>query len=61
MKQLESALGTTAEIDWQPKQTGDVPRTWANIDAAREAIGYDPQVTFEEGINRFVAWLKDPR
>jgi nucleoside-diphosphate-sugar epimerase len=34
-----------------------VPRTWADITAAREALGYDPKVGFEEGIARFVAWL----
>ena len=48
-----------AEIDWQPRQTGDVGRTWADVSAAREALGYAPQVPFEEGIRRFVAWLRE--
>lgn len=61
VKQLESALGTTAVIDWQPPMTGDVSRTWADISAAKQAIGYDPQVDFEEGIRRFVEWLGGPR
>ena len=50
-------LGVRAEIDWQPRQTGDVSRTWADVSAAREALGYDPQVSFEEGVKRFAAWL----
>jgi len=58
VKQLETALGVEAEIEWRPPQTGDVPRTWADISAASDALGYAPQVTFEEGIERFVAWLR---
>jgi UDP-glucuronate 4-epimerase len=57
VKQLEAALGRSARVDYQPRQPGDVPRTWADITAAREALGYDPKVGFEEGIARFVAWL----
>ncbi|MGI9592416.1 MAG: GDP-mannose 4,6-dehydratase [Myxococcota bacterium] len=58
---LERTLGVDAKIDWQPKQVGDVPRTWAEISAAREALGYAPRVSFEEGIARFVAWLQQVR
>jgi UDP-glucuronate 4-epimerase len=57
VKTLERELKVPAEIDWQPPQAGDVPRTWADIGAARLALGYDPQVSFEEGVRRFVAWL----
>ena len=58
---LEQQLGVDAKIDWQPKQVGDVPRTWADITAAQEAVGYAPRVSFEEGISRFVAWLSEVR
>ncbi|MCZ6464984.1 MAG: GDP-mannose 4,6-dehydratase, partial [Proteobacteria bacterium] len=59
VNQLENALGLTAEIDRQPAMTGDVPRTWADISAARDALGYAPAVAFEDGVHRTVAWLKD--
>lgn len=59
VKTLERALGVEAEIDWQPAQVGDVSRTWADITAAREAIGYSPKTDFEEGIEKFVNWLKE--
>lgn len=58
VKKLEGALGVPAEIEWLPPQTGDVKRTWADIGAARETLGYAPQVDFDEGIRRFVAWLR---
>ena len=59
LKKLERALGTTAEIDWQPNQVGDVSRTWADIAAARAAIGYAPKTDFEDGIERFIEWIKE--
>jgi UDP-glucuronate 4-epimerase len=57
VKQLERELGVPARIEWLPPQTGDVPRTWADITAARRALGYEPRVPFEEGVARFVDWL----
>ena len=51
----------SAQIEWLPPQTGDVPRTWADISAARQALGYEPRVPFEEGIARFVRWLREER
>jgi UDP-glucuronate 4-epimerase len=56
---LERALGRSANIEWLPRQTGDVSRTWADVAAAREALGYDPTTSVEEGIGRFVEWLEE--
>jgi UDP-glucuronate 4-epimerase len=58
VRTLERELGITAQIDHQPLQVGDVSRTWGDITAAREALGYAPEVAFEEGIRRFVAWIR---
>ncbi|MBS1106351.1 MAG: UDP-glucose 4-epimerase [Deltaproteobacteria bacterium] len=58
---LERALGRKARIEWLPRQTGDVLRTWSDTSAARAALGYAPSVTLEEGVARFVTWLKDER
>jgi UDP-glucuronate 4-epimerase len=57
VKLLEQALQKTAVLDWQPAQTGDVRRTWADISAAGEALGYAPTTSIEAGIERFVDWL----
>jgi len=55
---LESALGKKAIIDRQPAQAGDVPVTCANIDKARQRLGYRPRVKIEQGIPLFVEWFK---
>jgi UDP-glucuronate 4-epimerase len=55
---LERVLGKTARIEWLPRQTGDVSRTWADIGAARRLLGYEPRTSLEDGIGRFVEWLE---
>ena len=56
---LERELGTTAKIDRQPLQPGDVPQTFADIRKARRLLKYDPQTPIEEGIKRFVSWFRE--
>jgi UDP-glucuronate 4-epimerase len=55
---LEKALGQKASIDRQPLQPGDVPQTYADIAKARRLLGYNPQTQIEEGIEKFVEWLR---
>ena len=55
---LEQALGVTATIDRHPEQPGDVPQTWANVDKARTLLGFNPSTPYDEGVVRFVAWLR---
>jgi len=59
VKQLEQALGIDARIEWRPRETGDVTRTWADVSAARAVLGWSARVPFETGIQRFVAWLRE--
>lgn len=57
---LEAALGKKAILDRLPLPPGDIPLTFANISKAREKLGYDPKIKFEQGIKFFADWfLKD--
>ena len=58
IESLESALGKKAIIDRQPLQAGDVPITFADISKAREKLGYNPKVKFENGIKLFADWFR---
>lgn len=58
VKQLEQALGIDARIEWRARETGDVTCTWADVSAARAALGWSARVPFETGIERFVAGLR---
>jgi len=56
---IEEAAGRKALIDFHPMQPGDVPDTFANIDAIRDDLGYAPTTTIDVGVPRFVEWYKD--
>lgn len=55
---LEKALGKQARIQFAPLQAGDVLTTSADISKARKHLGFSPKVSLQEGIERFVSWLK---
>ena len=42
-----------------PNRAGDIQNSLADISAARDAFGYSPEVSFEEGLRRTVAWYKE--
>jgi UDP-glucuronate 4-epimerase len=56
---LEDALGKKAIIDFKPMQPGDVPATFADVDALTEAVGFTPSTPIEVGVARFVEWYRD--
>lgn len=55
---IGKALGKTPKIKQLPMQPGDVDRTYADISKAKKLIGYEPKVSFEQGIKNFVEWYK---
>ena len=55
---LEEMLGKKAEKNFLPMQDGDVPATYADIDALRADTGFAPATTVKQGIERFVAWYR---
>jgi len=55
---LERALGHTAIKELLPLQPGDVPESFADIETARRDLGFEPKISIEEGIGRFVQWYK---
>jgi len=56
---IEKATGKKAKIKQLPMQSGDVDITYANIDKAKKLLGYKPNYSFNEGINKFVNWYKN--
>ena len=58
VRMLEELLGKKAVVELAPPQPGDMIETCANIDRLRDAIGFEPKVTLEEGLGRFVAWFR---
>ena len=55
---LEKALGRKAEKNMLPMQPGDVPATFADIDALQRDVGFRPSTPIEEGVQKFVDWYR---
>ncbi|MDH3457759.1 MAG: GDP-mannose 4,6-dehydratase [Gemmatimonadota bacterium] len=47
------------KIERLPPQPGDVRRTYADISKARAVLGYEPQVSIDDGVPAFVRWYED--
>lgn len=56
---IGKAVGVEPKIKQLPMQLGDVDRTYADITKAKNLIKYNPETSFEKGIENFVNWYKD--
>ena len=54
---IEDITGKKALIEQHPEQPGDVPKTFADISKAKKLLGYDPQTTLKEGLQKFYDWF----
>jgi UDP-glucuronate 4-epimerase len=55
---LEQTLGRDAVKRMRPMQPGDVTATFADIRRLNALCGYNPKVTLEEGLPRFIEWYQ---
>jgi UDP-glucuronate 4-epimerase len=55
---IEEKLGKKAVKNLLPIQEGDVPETFADVDALTEAVGFKPSTSIEHGIGKFIEWYK---
>jgi UDP-glucuronate 4-epimerase len=56
---LEQATGRKALLSPEPMQAGDVRETFADISAIERDHGFEPKVTIDEGVPRFVQWYRE--
>ncbi len=56
---IEDALGRKAEKIMEPMQPGDVPATYADIEAIRRDLGFEPSTPIDVGIPAFIDWYRD--
>lgn len=56
---LTEALGVHIEPNYGPDRAGDIKHSNADITKARELLGYDPDWSFERGIQAAIEWYKE--
>ena len=59
IKICEKVIGRKAKIKKNSNQKGDVKKTWANVEKAKEVLNWKPQVQLEEGLKRYRGWLEN--
>ncbi len=58
LKYLQRISGKKAEARYEPPREGDIRDSQADISKAREFLGYEPTVRFEEGLERTFEWYR---
>ncbi|HCK40586.1 MAG TPA: LPS biosynthesis protein WbpP [Planctomycetaceae bacterium] len=55
---INQVLGTQIEAKFAEARVGDVRESLADISAAREILGFEPRVDFEEGLRRSIEYYR---
>ncbi|MCZ6862230.1 MAG: NAD-dependent epimerase/dehydratase family protein [Alphaproteobacteria bacterium] len=56
---IEKAAGRKAELRMAEMQPGEVKETYADIEASRRDLGFEPSTPIDEGVPKFVAWYRE--
>lgn len=59
VEKINAILGTHVDPIYAEPRSGDVKHSLANIGKARQFLGYEPEIDFEEGLRRTIAFMKD--
>ena len=55
---LKNIIGYHGEVKYGPERAGDVKHSLADLSRTAKALGYKPEVDFEEGLRRTVEWYR---
>ncbi len=58
IRMINDALGKDVAPNHVPARPGDVKHSLAAIDLARQVLGYEPVVSFQEGLRRAIEWYR---
>ena len=58
IKVIEANLDINANLHFKDIQLGDVEKTFANIDHAKNKLSYSPKTSIYDGIPKFISWYK---
>lgn len=56
---IEQALGVEAKKNFLPMQAGDVIATYADVDALKADIGFEPATPLADGIKKWADWYQE--
>lgn len=56
---IKEISGADAAAFHREEREGDIPHSLADIEKAREILGYEPEVKVKEGLQRTIKWFKE--
>lgn len=59
IRTIAECLGVEPRMEMLPLQPGDVPATFADIDLAREKLGFSPMTPISVGVPKFIDWYRE--
>jgi nucleoside-diphosphate-sugar epimerase len=59
LAKMRDLLDVDIEAEYAPPRAGDVKDSLADITLARETIGYEPAVYFEQGLEQAIGWYRE--
>lgn len=57
-KIIFSLNGEGFRPEQRPERKGDIKRSWASIEKAQKILGWVPQISLKEGLEKTLKWLK---
>lgn len=61
IKMIEQMLGKEAKIDYNEFLKTDLKSSWADIQKAKDILDWQPETSFEEGLQKTVDWFLENR
>jgi nucleoside-diphosphate-sugar epimerase len=58
---LEENIGQRAQVIYRSRHPADMMNNYANVEKAKQLLGWDPQITIAEGVNRLISWYQSER
>lgn len=55
---FEAKIGRKAQVEYKPFHPADMLTNWADVSKASQLLGWQPQVSLDEGITRLVDWYR---
>ena len=59
IRAIEKIIGRKAVLNMKEMQKGDVETTWADTSMLEKDFGYHPEISIEEGVEKFVKWYRE--
>lgn len=58
---LESLTNRKAKVEYNPPHPADMATNWADVNKARQVLGWEPTIGLKEGVGHLVDWYNQER